>query len=101
MQKSYRRDVFNEDYQCGHSKEEIEAYLQILMPIYQCSLVLQSKSTNISQVIPLLLAVIFGALKKLTLTDEIKKNFANKLSFLSKKNLILSSNQKFIWLLLF
>ena len=70
--KAHSRGIFNNGYQCPYNIEEIEAYVQILKPVYLFSIYMQRSESNIGEVIPFLLKLLQD-LSKMTLKGE-KKN---------------------------
>lgn len=85
--KSYRRGIFDDKYKCPQSQNDIDDYLQILYPLYQFSLNIQSKNANISLVLPSILAIIYANLERFVLNDEVFDDF--------RKHLIMYMKYKF------
>ena len=56
--KAIIRKAFSVETPCPVSLEEIEIYLQILLPAYQFSLIMQKDSSSIDDVLPALTIMI-------------------------------------------
>jgi hypothetical protein len=75
--KSYNRGVFNQNYVCCQTKEEIESYLQILLPVYMLTNKLQKEKANISHVVPSILIVVYGYIDRMILENKEHESFKN------------------------
>ncbi len=77
--KSFRRNVFNDQYYPPYQEKEIIEYLRILLPIYTTTNEIQSDKSNISTVVPALILMLEGCLKRLVLVDENQSTFRDSL----------------------
>ena len=56
--KAYIRGLFTSEFKCPISLEEIEFYLQILLPAFQFNLIMQKTRSTIADVLPTLVIMI-------------------------------------------
>ncbi len=56
--KAYKRNAFSSENPCPIALEEIEKYMQILLPAYQFNLVMQKNDATIGDVIPAVKIII-------------------------------------------
>lgn len=84
--KGFEENIFSEDFECPFTKDMIEQYFQILLPVYIFTNDIQSISSDISMIIPSILTLIHENLEKMCLTDENQIDFRNSLvSYLKSK----------------
>ena len=75
--KAYKAGVFNADYQCPYPLQELEAYCQVLKPVYLFSIYMQHTNSTIGEVLPFL-SICLNSLTGFELHGEIN-NFRNLL----------------------
>ena len=71
--RAYNLNVFSDDHPCPIPRDVIENYYQILYDVYDANLHLQKNESVISEVIPLIITLIEGKLKRMSLYGEPKK----------------------------
>lgn len=79
MHKAYERKVFDSNYECPVSNEEIKCYLKILSPVYLFTNDMQSNEANISFVVPSVLALIYANLDRMILPVADQSLFRDNL----------------------
>jgi len=57
-QNCFQKKIFSESFSCPVDQNEIEVYLQILLPAYKLNLSLQSSKASIGEVLPGVLLLI-------------------------------------------
>ena len=62
--------IFNENYKCDISLEELEVFYQILQPLYKFSNLAQKTDASIMVVFPSILLILNSSLPRLNLKDE-------------------------------
>ena len=72
FRRAYLNGVFSDEYQCPYALKEIETYLQILLPAYQFSLIMQKNFATISDVLPSLM-IMLSKWERMILEDEDKQ----------------------------
>ena len=92
--KSYKRCIFNDYNKCPVSEEEIEKYIQILLPMYIFTNDIQSKTSNISCIIPSLLSIIYANLDRMVLADANQSEFRDNLIYFIKQKFEYEMNSK-------
>ena len=92
--KSYKRGIFDELNKCVASEEEIEKYIQILLPMYIFTNDTQSSKSSIALVIPSILSIIYANLDRMVLEDENQSLFRDNLMFFLKKKFDFELNSK-------
>ena len=71
--KAYSNGCFtNSTHRCRVSREVIEKYFQILLPVYQLNLHIQKTFSNISEIVPLLTALLYSKLERMELNGHTK-----------------------------
>jgi len=70
IHKAYIRGLFTPEFKCPISLEEIEFYLQILLPAFQFNLIMQKTRSTIADVLPTLIIMI----SKWTRMNVVGKN---------------------------
>ena len=75
--KAYEKNIFNEVHQCPVSRQQIEFYLILLLPLYKFTLYHQRNSANIGSVVPSVQSLILKYEKMAA--DRKKKQFCNNL----------------------
>ena len=84
--KSYKKGLFNHENKCAVKEEEIEKYIQILLPKYIFTNDAQSNKASIACIIPSILSIIHANLDRIVLSDEDQNLFRNNLiCFLKQK----------------
>jgi hypothetical protein len=68
--KSYKRGVYDCQKKSVASEEEIEKYIQILLPMYIFTNDTQSAKSSIACIIPSVLSIIHANLDRMVLKDE-------------------------------
>ena len=76
--KSYKSNIFSDQYKCPQSEEEISAYINILLPIFALTNELQGTTSNITVLLPSLLGALHS-LKNFKLSDENQCELRNNL----------------------
>lgn len=89
-----KSNIFNHDYICPISKNEIQEYLQILAPLYLFTNDLQSDKANISSVVPAILVIIHANLERMVLQDQNQNEFRNNLVAFIKHKFSYELNSK-------
>jgi hypothetical protein len=97
FKKCFDKNIFDGEYKPPFSQQKIELYLQILLPAYRLSTILQSTKSSIGDVIPLLL-ILIDTWKRMSLTgaskqfrDYLVKAFEHKFSYELDSNVYLSA----------
>ena len=83
--KSYKRGLFNNANKCAATEEEIEKYVQILLPMYIFTNDAQSNKASIACIVPSILSIINANLDRMVLADENQNLFRDNLIFFIKK----------------
>ena len=83
--KSYKKGLFNHENKCAVKEEEIEKYIQILLPMYIFTNDAQSNKASIACIIPSILSIIHANLDRIVLSDEDQNLFRNNLIFFLKQ----------------
>lgn len=83
--KSYTKGIFNENYVCPQSQDEILKYLQILLPFYVYTNDIQAVGANISQVVPSILSIIYANINRMVIKDKNQNEFRNNLIYFLKE----------------
>jgi hypothetical protein len=83
--KSYKKGLFNHENKCAVKEEEIEKYIQILLPMYIFTNDAQSNKASIACIIPSILSIINANLDRMVLSDENQNLFRNNLIFFLKQ----------------
>jgi hypothetical protein len=92
--KSYKRGIFTEKNVCAASEEEIEKYIQILLPMYIFTNDTQSNKSSIACVIPSILTIIYANLDRMVLEDKDQSLFRDNMIFFLKKKFEFELNSK-------
>ena len=82
--KSYKRGIFHNEYKCVATEEEIEKYVQILLPMYMFTNDAQSNKASIACIVPSILSLIYSNLDRMILEDENQNLFRDNLIFFLK-----------------
>ena len=84
--KSYKKGVFNKEYNCPKTFEEITNYLKILTPFHIFSKCMQEEKGSISSIIPALLFLLNSKLRTMKLNDTNLSEFVvNLMAFTNIK----------------
>ena len=84
--KSYQKGVFNNEYKCAASENELEKYIQILLPMYIFTNDSQSEKATIASVVPSILSIIYANLDRMVLENVDQNLFRdNPIFFIKKK----------------
>ncbi len=76
--RAYLKGCFDRELKCPVSKDEIEMYLIILLPVYRLNITFQKNSARIGDVVPHLLLVINAYKKSFTHNKQTVKNILCK-----------------------
>ena len=93
--RAYDRGVFDGSLKCPYSRETLEVYFQILLPVYQFNLHVQKTSSNISEVVPLLVTLKESKLRRMELNGAAKA-FCVLLIKAIEKKFLMSLIRRFI-----
>jgi hypothetical protein len=85
--KSYQKGVLNNENKCAASENELEKYIQILLPMYIFTNDSQSEKATIASVVPCILSIINANLDRMVLDNVDQNLFRNNLIFFIKTNL--------------
>ena len=83
--KSYQKGVFTNENKCAASENELEKYIQILLPMYIFTNDSQSEKATIASVVPSILSIIYANLDRMVLDNVDQNLFRNNLIFFIKK----------------
>ena len=92
--RAFDKGAFDGEHKCPYTRETLEKYFQILLPIYQFNLHVQKTDSNISEVVPLLATLIESKLKRMDLTGTFKAFAVLMIKAIEKKfNFELNSDE--------